>query len=794
SIIDPSGIDSVYWTLNGTRAGDMTLVSGSTTNYELLDTLTTFRSNSIVIHAIDGSTRRNRDSAVVVLDYNLPPATSDTTVSTNRNVAKTWTLNVQSGDSDPLTWSRLNSPANGTVSGTLPAVTYTPTTNWAGVDSFFVRVTDGYWSDTAKIRITVANTLVAPTIETEPGNVTVNKGQSASFSVNLNTDVNPAPDYQWFKQGTATAVSTNATHTITATTYADAGSYRVIVSNSAGRDTSAWATLTVNDVTPPTVTLTSPANNATAVNIPVTLSWSGSDDNAIASYSVFFGTTNPPPTTPVAQNLTSDSYSPTGINYGTTYYWRVEASDGVNTGTSVVRYFRTGSQAAITVHPALYDTLCIPDDSARFAVTATGSGTIAYQWLRNGSAYTGSGASTGTISIGPGNGNDNDTFTCVVSNEFGMPDTSNKGTLKVGNRIRTITYGTGSGTISPVNPCVLMGQNQTFTVVPESRTVIAKLFKGNSPITPATTVSFTNVTTPDSVKATFFQVPVIMKRIQSLGRTFTMGFNNYFSAAPAHPVTLTYNFYMDSTQVTQETYSSLASAWPWLYESWSMGSNYPAWKMGWYDAIYYCNLRSKAAGLDTVYSYQSRTGQLYGSSGYTEDLVLHDLEIHYDRIGYRLCTEAEWEFAYRANGSTDYYWGDDYDANYPVTSTDSSKTNNNAWWWGNAGSDLHPVAQKLPNAFGLYDMVGNLATMCNDLTSASFPLKPLEYFTGTTPLTDPVGEDNVNGIIYRSYPLGSPEALAAFYRANYSKNGDSFGMGIRVVLPAQPIDTVITSQ
>lgn len=215
--------------------------------------------------------------------------------------------------------------------------------------------------------------------------------------------------------------------------------------------------------------------------------------------------------------------------------------------------------------------------------------------------------------------------------------------------------------------------------------------------------------------------------------------------------------------------------------------------MGWYDALYYCNLRSKAVGLDTVYAYQSRTGQLYGSSGYSEDLVLHDLEIRYDKIGYRLCTEAEWEFACRANITSDYYWGHNYIADYPVTSADSLAANNNAWWLGNSGNDLHPVAQKLPNAFGLYDMVGNVATMCNDLTSASFPLKPLEYFTGTTALTDPVGEDNANGIIYRSFPGAAAESLAAFYRANYSKSGDYFGMGMRIILPVQPINKVISN-
>ncbi|MBN1131324.1 MAG: immunoglobulin domain-containing protein [Chitinispirillaceae bacterium] len=247
SIVDQSGIDSVYWTLNNVRAGAMTLVSSSTTNYRLLDTLTTFRANRIVVHVVDRSTRRNRDSAIVQLDYNLPPISNDTAVSTNRNIAKTWTLNFNSQDGDPLTWSQLTSPSSlsGAVSGTLPSVTFTPASNWSGVDSFLVRVSDGYWSDTIKIKITVVNVTVAPSIVTQPQSLTRNIGQSATFSVTINADVNPEPSYQWKKNGAEIFGANAASFSIIAVAVDDSGSYNVTVSNGAGTVTSQPVLLTI---------------------------------------------------------------------------------------------------------------------------------------------------------------------------------------------------------------------------------------------------------------------------------------------------------------------------------------------------------------------------------------------------------------------------------------------------------------------------------------------------------------------------------------------------------------------
>jgi alpha-tubulin suppressor-like RCC1 family protein len=251
SIYDPSGVDSVYWTQNGKNPKPLMLVAGSTYLYSLVDTLHRYHLDTIVIFAQDKSTNRNKSSQTIILNYNVPPVINDTAVSTNRNVAKTWTLNALSVDGDPLTWTRIVSPSalSGTVTGALPSVTFTPAANWSGVDSFKVQVSDGHWSDTAKIKITVINVNVAPSIVTQPSSATKNVGQSMTFSVVINSDVNPAPSFVWKQNGNIITTATTSSYTIGSIALSDSGSYTVTIANSAGNITSQAVILTVN-ITP----------------------------------------------------------------------------------------------------------------------------------------------------------------------------------------------------------------------------------------------------------------------------------------------------------------------------------------------------------------------------------------------------------------------------------------------------------------------------------------------------------------------------------------------------------------
>jgi len=206
------------------------------------------------------------------------------------------------------------------------------------------------------------------------------------------------------------------------------------------------------------------------------------------------------------------------------------------------------------------------------------------------------------------------------------------------------------------------------------------------------------------------------------GGTFTMG-----EGGEAHKVTLTKPFELGVYEVTQEQYQKVMGSNP----SGFKGPQNPVEQVSWNDAVAFCRKLSELPSEK--------------SGGYV----------------YRLPTEAEWEYACRAGTTTTYSFGDS-----------ESELGAYAWYIDNSGRTTHPVGGKKPNAWGLYDMHGNVFEWCQDWLG--------DYPSGS--VTDPTGAASGSARVYRG---GSWDDYAGSCRsANRYRNSPEFRddyLGFRVL-------------
>ncbi len=217
------------------------------------------------------------------------------------------------------------------------------------------------------------------------------------------------------------------------------------------------------------------------------------------------------------------------------------------------------------------------------------------------------------------------------------------------------------------------------------------------------------------------------------------------------------DFYIGKYEVTQAEWNEVIS----LNKSYFKGDNLPVERVSWYETIEYCNARSAKEGLSPYYTIDTSTDDPNNLD--TADPMRWTITINEESKGYRLPTEAEWEWAARGGNQSQKY-----------AYAGSNNLDEVGWYKDNADGRTHIVGALAPNELGLYDMTGNMAEWCWDWYSTLDAI-------GRTPTTDSQGPEQGKGRVCRSGCWYMQKAFNGIMaRGSYYNYDRSWDVGFRI--------------
>ncbi|MBK7399958.1 MAG: formylglycine-generating enzyme family protein [Myxococcales bacterium] len=244
-------------------------------------------------------------------------------------------------------------------------------------------------------------------------------------------------------------------------------------------------------------------------------------------------------------------------------------------------------------------------------------------------------------------------------------------------------------------------------------------------------------------------------------------------------VTLTHDYWMQQTELTQADWVKAGFPNPSGSDPHGRDCLQPDCPVGnirWIEAAAYANHLSRRDGLPECYALTACSGA--PGADYRCAEVALTVPTNYACHGYRIPTEAEWEYAARAGTTTAFYSGPIRTLPDRLDCADDPNLGPIGWYCSNSGKSTRPVARKAPNAFGLYDMSGNAAEWVYDWMAGS------GY--GPGPNTDPDGYALIPGESKGRVARGGSAALPSIiakssYRYGIPADSRSPTFGVRLV-------------